>query len=92
MKSPFAFLGAIGWGGGYFWVAWPNDQYMAFYLGILGLFIGFGAGMAISILIDVIRIIFMQKSDSTSEKSSKKKLIIWGCVIFGFAILQFLTN
>lgn len=92
MKSPFAYLGAIGCGGGYFWVAWINDPSKAFLLGILGLFIGFGAGMAISILINVIRIIFIQKSDSPSEKSSKKKLIIWGCVIFGFAILNFLTN
>ena len=87
MKSPLAFLGAIGWGGVYFWVAWPNDQSMAFYLGILGLFIGFGTGMAISILINVIRIIFIQKSGKPSEKSSKSKLIFWGCVIFGFIII-----
>lgn len=92
MKSPFAFLGAIGWGGVYFWVAWPNDQSMAFYLGIQGLFIGFGTGMAISILINVIRIIFIQKSGKPSEKSSKRKLIFWGCVIFGFVIIRFLTN
>jgi len=67
MKSPLAFLGAIGWGGVYFWVAWPNDQSMAFYLGIQGLFIGFGTGMAISILINVIRIIFIQKGVNKRE-------------------------